>query len=343
MKTFPIALLLIALSPTLVWGLTDYKSIFNSIFSILVPQDEASTNISLPSTLDPGPPPHEAAARMARYVTHNSDWAAMATIADRDPIRGFPFANVFSISDGATAAESTGIPYLYLTPLDMSTHDLKANNQASLTMTLAQGQYCERKHYDPEDPRCAHIILTGTIVHVEPGTNEEEFAKNALFARHPEMPDWPKDHGWYFGKMNITNILVLDFFGGAKTVTVDASGMCPRRLGDLLLGQRAEDVVLLGDEAEPTSAPEVVGGVGVVKQPTVALVDRGARAPLVIGIVHVEHLLHLLQVLSQLPFQGLQDARRQTLEVVHPLDGVQEGSASQRLQLLLELNGLLQG
>ena len=33
-------------------------------------------------------------------------------------------------------------------------------------MSLAQGHYCVRKHLDPEDPRCAHIILTGKIVEV---------------------------------------------------------------------------------------------------------------------------------------------------------------------------------
>ena len=59
-------------------------------------------------------------------------------------------------------------------------------------MSLAQGKYCNIKHLDPEDPRCAHIILTGTIVKLEAGSKEEAFAKKALFSRHAEMPDWPK-------------------------------------------------------------------------------------------------------------------------------------------------------
>jgi hypothetical protein len=29
------------------------------------------------------------------------------------------------------------------------------------------------------------------------------------------------DHGWFFAKLNISNILVLDYFGGAKTVATD--------------------------------------------------------------------------------------------------------------------------
>jgi hypothetical protein len=40
------------------------------------------------------------AVRMARYICHLSDWGAMATINSRSPLASFPFANVFSISDG---------------------------------------------------------------------------------------------------------------------------------------------------------------------------------------------------------------------------------------------------
>ena len=38
--------------------------------------------------------------RMARYISHNSDWAAMATVSAREPTVGYPFANIFSVSDG---------------------------------------------------------------------------------------------------------------------------------------------------------------------------------------------------------------------------------------------------
>lgn len=48
----------------------------------------------------------------------------MATISTRTPIIGFPFANIFSVSDG-TVSKSSGSPYLYMTPLDVSVIDLK--------------------------------------------------------------------------------------------------------------------------------------------------------------------------------------------------------------------------
>lgn len=33
-------------------------------------------------------------------------------------------------------------------------------------MSLAQSDYCMKKAYDPEDPRCAQVILTGEFVRV---------------------------------------------------------------------------------------------------------------------------------------------------------------------------------
>ena len=49
----------------------------------------------------------------------------MATISTRSATLGFPFANVFSVSDGSNVKDSSGIPYMYLTPLELSVHDLK--------------------------------------------------------------------------------------------------------------------------------------------------------------------------------------------------------------------------
>ena len=72
--------------------------------------------------------------------------------------------------------------------------------------------------------RCAHVIMTGTIERInDEGEDSEEyaFAHNALFSRHPAMDTWPSGHGWFVAKMQLENILLLDFFGGAKTVKID--------------------------------------------------------------------------------------------------------------------------
>ncbi|XP_067298445.1 protein CREG1 isoform X2 [Pseudorasbora parva] len=120
-------------------------------------------------------PPHEEVARMARFVVHKCDWASMATISTHEPVKGQPFSNVFSISDGP-AGNGTGTPYMYLTHLEISVQDLQLND------------------------------------------SEASVARAALFDRHPEMIDWPTDHSWFFAKFNITQVWVLDYFGGVKTV-----------------------------------------------------------------------------------------------------------------------------
>jgi len=168
-----------------------------------------------------GPPPHEQAARMARYILHQSDWTSMATLSSRANFSGYPTANVFSVSDGPID-NSSGTPYFYLSAWELSSHDLMKNNRASITMSLAQGQYCKVNDIDPEDPTCAHVIMTGRIQFLKPNKHPEEveFARNALFTRHPAMEGWPKGHEWSFAKLAIEDIMLLDFYGGVKHVNV---------------------------------------------------------------------------------------------------------------------------
>ncbi|XP_029377737.1 protein CREG1 [Echeneis naucrates] len=161
-------------------------------------------------------PPHDQVARVARFVAHRCDWASMATISSHPPVLGQPFSNVFSVSDGPPGS-SSGVPYLYLTHMEVSVQDLQVNPAASLSMSLAQTDFCRLQGFDPQSPLCAHIMLSGSVVQVN-GT-EAEFAKKALFTRHPEMIDWPTDHNWFFAKFNITQVWVLDYFGGVKIVT----------------------------------------------------------------------------------------------------------------------------
>nr|XP_019968131.1 PREDICTED: protein CREG1-like [Paralichthys olivaceus] len=94
---------------------------------------------------------------------------------------------------------------------------LQVNPAASLSMTLAQTDYCRQQSFDPQSPLCARVLLSGSVIQVN--DTEAEFAKKSLFSRHPEMIDWPTDHNWFFAKFNITQVWVLDYFGGVKTVT----------------------------------------------------------------------------------------------------------------------------
>lgn len=161
-------------------------------------------------------PPREDAARVARFVTHVSDWGALGTISANPAVRGRPFADVLSLSDGPPGAGS-GVPYFYLSALMQTVQNLQENSYATLTMSLAQTSYCMKHGFDQQSPLCAHTMLSGTVTKVN--ETEMDFAKTALFIRHPEMKTWPSGHNWFFAKLNITNIWVMDYFGGAKIVT----------------------------------------------------------------------------------------------------------------------------
>lgn len=161
-------------------------------------------------------PPRDDAPRVARFVTHVSDWGAVATISTLEAVRGRSFADVISFSDGPPGAGS-GVPYMYLSPLQQLVSDLRENPQATLTLSLAQTVFCRKHGFDPQSPLCVHIMLSGTVTKVN--EKEADYAKNSLFLRHPEMKTWPSSHNWFFAKLNITNIWVLDYFGGPKVVT----------------------------------------------------------------------------------------------------------------------------
>ena len=92
---------------------------------------------------DDGPPPHGEVARYARYIVHTSNWTTIATTAAQDPIKGFPFANVLSLSDGGLGDWSTGVPYMYLTPMELSAIDIDVDSRVTVTpnQKLPQNQY----------------------------------------------------------------------------------------------------------------------------------------------------------------------------------------------------------
>lgn len=75
-------------------------------------------------------PPHDQVARVARFVVHQCDWASLATISTHKPVVGRPFSNTFSVSDGP-AGSGSGVPYLYLTRMEVSVQDLQVGRPVS--------------------------------------------------------------------------------------------------------------------------------------------------------------------------------------------------------------------
>ncbi|KOC60746.1 Protein CREG1 [Habropoda laboriosa] len=165
------------------------------------------------------PPPIDQAALMARYIVNQADWASVATISSRKDIPSFPAVTLVSYTDGLLG-NGSGVPYLYLTPLDFTAQDLAKDNRASLLMTLAQGDYCKNKKWDPMDPRCARILMSGKIKPLKNESMELEYAQKTFLKRHPGLANMPANHHFYFAKLKIITVVVLDTFGGPKYVSV---------------------------------------------------------------------------------------------------------------------------
>ncbi|XP_050542684.1 protein CREG1-like [Daktulosphaira vitifoliae] len=171
----------------------------------------------------PDPPPRDNIALMARYIVHDSEWTTLSYIGNQSFMSGVPMGRVYSVSDG-TIDNSTGVPYIMLSPMDLTYQDVMVTKNCSLTLSLAQSNYCKDRSYDPEDPRCAQLILTGTFVKLEKNDPEWLTAKEALWTRHPEMENWPiyvPGHSWQFAKVNIEHITLIDNFGGRRFPNID--------------------------------------------------------------------------------------------------------------------------
>ncbi|XP_062982310.1 protein CREG2 [Elgaria multicarinata webbii] len=170
--------------------------------------------------------PQEQAARTARFLAHYNSWGFLATKSTQEKIQGTPFGNCLSISDGPTD-NSTGIPFFYVTPKDNTVADLMKNSIASLTLLEAEGDFCRKTIVDPDDPRCARVTLTGQMATVPP--EEMEFAKQALFSRHPVMRKWPRNYEWFFMKMNIEHVWLQNWYGGIATIALEEYFKAPSK------------------------------------------------------------------------------------------------------------------
>ena len=200
-----------------------------------------------PCTLVKQPDLHDKEAT-ARWMVHSLDWGVLSTISsrftDHHPV---PFGNIYSFVDG-TCDNSTGIPYIYGTYMDQSFQDSLSNTAVSFTLSEASlASVCysggaggsnllpackiSRNGYgDPENPPCARLTLTGILTVVAESKNKDmedeihsefDFAQKALFQRHFAMEEWPRNHKWVIAKIEIQDIWLIDYFGGASILNVE--------------------------------------------------------------------------------------------------------------------------
>jgi len=154
----------------------------------------------------------------ARWLVASSEWGVLATKREG----GGVFSNVMSYSDGVYSQtdreNSTGVPYFYLTKMDESGRDLGRDATASFTISEKSADVDGRcGAQDAQEPTCAKITLMGRVILVK-SRIEQEFAKRALFSKHPAMERWPQGHMFSFYKMDIHEIFFLNDYGGASPV-----------------------------------------------------------------------------------------------------------------------------
>ncbi|RLN02981.1 hypothetical protein BBO99_00008007 [Phytophthora kernoviae] len=153
-------------------------------------------------------------AQHARQLVHDNVWATLSTLSVE--FNGIPYGSTVSYSDGVgySKEDSTGKLFFYITPMDATGADLSVNSSASVAITMAQ-QGCKM---DAEDPTCWKINLSGKVVPV--AVDQRHYAEKVLFSKHPQMEYWPEKHGFLPYVLEIENIVLLDFYGGAKHVPV---------------------------------------------------------------------------------------------------------------------------
>lgn len=160
-------------------------------------------------------PAPDDAAPFARWLVSQNSWGVLNTISS--DLGGAPFGNVVSFSDGVPG-EGSGVPYFYLTTLDPTASNALKDQRSSFTISEYPVGTCGNR--DPENPACSKITLTGKLVVLDDNDSEVEFARTALFTKHPEMRDWPKNHNFQIFKLEIKDIFMINWFGGPKPLTV---------------------------------------------------------------------------------------------------------------------------
>uniref|UniRef100_A0A7G3AV78 Putative pyridoxamine 5'-phosphate oxidase n=1 Tax=Lutzomyia longipalpis TaxID=7200 RepID=A0A7G3AV78_LUTLO len=166
-------------------------------------------------------PPYKHYAAMARFLVHELDWTSMGTISTLDNIRGFPMVNVISVADSARGEKSTGRIFFYLAGLDFTLIDLKSSNRLTALFTMEQSRNCSGRNEDAMEPTCARVMFSGSARKLEKDDKSYAFAENAMFSRHPAAKKWITVHDFYLCELNITQICVLDYYGGPHFVSTE--------------------------------------------------------------------------------------------------------------------------
>lgn len=73
-----------------------------------------------------------------------------------------PFGTLQSYADGMIG-NSTGIPYFYISKLSDTYKNIEYNNTVAVTVTENESELCKKYGYDPEEPVCSRVTVTGKV------------------------------------------------------------------------------------------------------------------------------------------------------------------------------------
>ena len=171
-------------------------------------------------------------AAAAKWMAEKITWGTLSTISSRGPAAtqgtsvGVPFGNPYSFAD-----TSNGTLYFYATDMDASMIDIESGH-SDVSFALSEASLSASNSTkpvkactigtplgDPENPPCARLVFTGQFSKVTAGSTEEASARKALFAKHPSFANYPPGHDFFVGKMELTGIWLIDFYGGASIIS----------------------------------------------------------------------------------------------------------------------------
>ena len=72
-------------------------------------------------------------AKYARWMMANMDWGTISTISTLKDMKGEPFSNVISFTDGFVN-KTNGQPYFYVSDYDQTMADIKSHNFTTFTV-----------------------------------------------------------------------------------------------------------------------------------------------------------------------------------------------------------------
>ncbi|KAM7361399.1 cellular Repressor of E1A-stimulated Genes [Cochliomyia hominivorax] len=165
--------------------------------------------------------------KIARKLVHQANWAAVGTISVDNAVKDYPMVNVISVDDSDAFGTSTGHIRFFLTDLDFTGQDWHRNNKATFLYSDEQQLHCSKRAWpdnnqpiDPMEPTCARAIISGEIVKMDKNDKNYDAALVAFVERHSAARNWIKAHNFYLCELNITNIYVLDFYGGPHNINI---------------------------------------------------------------------------------------------------------------------------